>query len=238
MKTTAKSSNNHRNSSNRQKNKKKQTYNELETYDPAYSLEDMLQLRQNKEAYIIFVRHFLKPAYSTKWKKKRYEQNIKKIADILTVSDEAFVLLALENNWERWVDINNKAKNNYTASTQGTASIDSNVMPKYTHINKKRTDLASKDPAPAVWRGWNNDGILRFNELCKAVKADRLSNADMDKTILSHIDPKETTQRPQKRRKKMPAVAKAYVESDDDESNTESEQDNESDSNSDDDNEE
>ena len=109
-------------------------------------MEELLALRQNKEAFTTFVKHFLKPAFSTKWKAKRYEEKTKRIADIVTLSDEAFVLLALENNWERWVDMNNKAKNNYTSSKRGTAGIDSDVMPKYTYINKKRTDIAREAP--------------------------------------------------------------------------------------------
>ena len=95
MKATATSSNNRGgNSGGKKKRTTKASHNELVTYEPVYSLEAFLCLRENKEAYTIFVKHFLKPAYSTKWKAKRYEQNtIKRIADILTVSDEAFVLL-------------------------------------------------------------------------------------------------------------------------------------------------
>ena len=114
----------------------------------------------------MFVKNFLKPVHSTKWKAKRHEEETKRLSDIVTVSDEAFVFLALENNWERWIDINNKAKNACTASTQGkSTTIDSNVMPKCTHINKKRTTVASNQKVPANWRGLNNESTLRFNDL-------------------------------------------------------------------------
>ena len=87
---------------------------------------------------------------------------------------------------------------------------------------------------------WNNDGILRFNDLCKAVKADRTKYVANDKTILSDMAPEENTQRPssKKRKKKLPPIAKAYVESDEDGSNSEGEEDNESDENNDDESEE
>ena len=62
---------------------------------PAHSLQDFLELRKNEEAFETFVTNFLKPAYSTKWKAKRCEKTIKKISDIATISDEAFVMLAL-----------------------------------------------------------------------------------------------------------------------------------------------
>ena len=144
-------------------------------YKPAHSLDDLLELREDKETFTSFVTTFLKPVCSTKWKGKRCDQKTKKLADIITVSDEAFVLLTLENNWERWIDINNKANDNYAASTCGKSNVlDLNVMTKCTYINKKRTDDANR--LPTIWRGWNNQGILRFNDLCKAVKEDRKQN--------------------------------------------------------------
>ena len=190
---------------------------------PVHSLDDFLELRKNEEAFETFVVNFLKPAYSAKWKAKRLEKTIKKISDIATISDEAFVMLTLENNWDRWIDINNKAKNEYTPTTRGKATaFDTNVMPKYTHINRKRTDEASGKDAPVVWRGWNNEGILRFNDLCKQIKENRKQHPEMDKKVLAEIDPQDNLQRPKKRTKKAPIVAKAFVDSDDDESDADS----------------
>ena len=137
---------------------------------------------------------------------------------MLTASDEAFVLLALENDWERWIDINNKSKNACTASTRGDSkAIDSHTMPKHTCINKKRDDNTRGDAARVTWRGWNNDGTLRFNSLCKAVKRDRKNCAALDKTILAAIDPEEKSKRQKNRKRKRPPVAKAFVDTDDDE---------------------
>lgn len=188
---------------------------------PAHSLQDFLELRKNEEAFETFVTNFLKPAYSTKWKAKRCEKTIKKIADIATVSDEAFVMLTLENNWERWIDINNKAKNNYAPTTRGKATqFDSDVMPIYTYINKKRTNDAGDNDVHLNWRGWNNEGILRFNQLCSEVKEDRKINFNVDKNILARLEPEEKSRRPKKRRKMVSNVAKAFVDSDNDESDS------------------
>ena len=143
----------------------------------------------------------------------------------MTVSDEAFVFLALENNWERWIDINNKAKNACTASTRGkSTAVDSNVMPKCTHINKKRTDVDPKEIVPANWKGWNNEGTLRFNDLCKKVKDDRREFSTIDKDILAAVEPEENQQRPKKRRKKSTPTVKAFVDSEDDDSDKEDEE--------------
>ena len=194
-------------------------------YKPEHSLDELLEIRENEEAFTMFVKNFLKPVYSTKWKAKQHKQETKRLSDIVNVSNEAFVFLALENNWERWIDINNKAKNAYTASTQGkSTTIDSNVMPKYTYINKKRTDVASSKIAPANWRGWNNEGILRFNDLCKKVKDDRREFPTIDKDIVAAVEPEENQQRPKKRRKKLTPTVKAFVDSEDDDSDKEDEE--------------
>ena len=191
-------------------------------YKPEHSLDELLEFWENEEAFTMFVKTFLKPVYSTKWKAKRHKQETKRLSDIVTVSDEAFVFLALENNWERWIDINNKAKNAYTASTRGkSTTIDSNVMPKYTYINKKRMDVDPSEIAPANWRGWNNEGILRFNDLCKKVKDDRREFPTIDKDIVAAVEPEENQQRAKKRRKKLTPPVKAFVDSEDDESDNE-----------------
>ena len=208
---------------NKRKGKQRTEYNTI--YKPEHSLDELLEFRENEEAFTTFVKTFLKPVYSTKWKAKRHKQETKRLSDIVTVSDEAFVFLALENNWERWLDINNKANNAYTASTRGkSTTIDSNVMPKYTYINKKRTDVDPSEIAPPNWRGWNNEGILRFNELCKKVKDNRKEFLTIDKDILAAMEPEENQQRPKKRRKKLTPPVKAFVDSEDDESDKEDEE--------------
>ena len=201
-------------------NKRKDTI-----YKPEHSLDELLELRDNKKVFTMFVKNFLKPVHSTKWKTKRHKQETKRLSDIVTVSDEAFVFLALENNWERWIDINNKAKNACTASTRGkSTAVDSNVMPKYTHINKKRTDVDPKEIVPANWKGWNNEGTLRFNDLCKKVKDDRREFPTIDKDIVAAVEPEENQQRPKKRRKKSTPTVKAFVDSEDYDSDKEDEE--------------
>ena len=70
-------------------------------YKPEHSLDELLEFRENKEAFTMFVKTFLKPVHSTKWKAKRHKQGTKRLSDVVTIRDKAFVLLALENNWER-----------------------------------------------------------------------------------------------------------------------------------------
>ena len=91
-------------------------------------------------------------------------------------------------------------------------------------FNKKRTAVASSEKAPANWRGWNNKGTLRFNDLCKKVKDDRREFSTIDKDILAAVEPEENQQRPRKRRKKLTPLVKAFVDSEDDDSVKEDEE--------------
>ena len=97
-------------------------------------------------------------------------------------------------------------------------------MPKYTYINKKRTAVAASERVPANWRGWNNEGILRFNDLCKKVKDDRREFPTIDKDIVAAVEPEENQQRPKKQRKKLTPPVKAFVDSEDDDSDKEDEE--------------
>ena len=86
--------------------------------DPPLDLKDLCELRENPEVFETFANHFLQPTFSKKWnnKLKHSTKKIQFIGDILTVTDKAFVLLVLENNWERWIDINNQSNNHFQMS--------------------------------------------------------------------------------------------------------------------------
>ena len=72
---------------------------ELKIYKELPSLQDLLMLRSNVKCMIVFCDHFLPCIVG----KKRWKLQIKqgfKLNSIATVSDEAFMLLLLENCWD------------------------------------------------------------------------------------------------------------------------------------------
>lgn len=71
----------------------KTTKKRVTIYNPEYGLEEFQELWSNREAFFAFMQHFLKQCYIRKWTTKL--SNAIKISSILTVSDEAFVLLIL-----------------------------------------------------------------------------------------------------------------------------------------------
>lgn len=73
------------------------------------------------------------------------------ISQQISRSDEAFMLLILDNNWARWTDM---ARNGCG---------DSNVPTKYTHRGKEARKYG----------GWTNEGLKKYNLLMKHVSANR-----------------------------------------------------------------
>ena len=80
-------------------------------YTPWCELEAFLDMRQSSETYEMFFSFFIPSiGHCTYW--KHMVANAKTDNDITTVSNEAFVLLILENNWKRWLEIYRKNDGN------------------------------------------------------------------------------------------------------------------------------
>ena len=91
-----------------------------------------------------------------------------------TISDEAFTVLTLENNWARWSDM--------AASGQWK---DSDVPSKWTTSKDKRKLIKeqgddsdgdgskSETPQARRYRGWSAQGIARYNQLFIEIRAER-----------------------------------------------------------------
>ena len=81
---------------------------------------------------------------------------VQKVSEFTTVSDVAFCLLALENNWDYWAKV---------------ASINPMCTPE-ANINNCITYPATKwTSSPIIGgknAGWSKEGLQRFNALCQA----------------------------------------------------------------------
>ena len=76
-------------------------------FTPRYSLHEFLQGRENQEVYEVFMTKFAwcVVARKTEWQSRVLAAETDR--DVLSVSDEAFALIVLENNWSRWIDVFN-----------------------------------------------------------------------------------------------------------------------------------
>ena len=106
--------------------------------------------------------------------KKRLRIFPKKDSDMFTASDEAFMLLLLENSWRRWLDIYHNAPDETTSSRTGC------LQPrKWKFVSDEPTlyttggirYLHGKEGRST--NGWTSEGIKRYNELFRLVKQDR-----------------------------------------------------------------
>ena len=181
---------------------------------PAYCLHSRLQQgRKDAKVYSVFFEQFM-PCVTKKTVFQRQVLVATNDSTLCTVSDEAFALLLLENNYDRWVDIYRLQKGEVTPKRgQKRREFESDVPTKYTKggIVYNQTEK-KEDP-----KGWSSEGIKRFNELFDSVKQDRKAHKTFIKTWLTN----KRTQlmgktHSRKRKQPQPQARIELLESDDD----------------------
>ena len=137
-----------------------------------FSMQDLLEGRKNVEAYSLFWDKFA-PILE---KKSTFISNLNTAnedKDLLCIASEAFGLLVLENQWDRWVDIYEKSGGRiFTGGNVKIKEIKSDVQPKYTRgglRNGSRREIGTV-------KGWSAEGIVRFNQLLFLVHQDRVNH--------------------------------------------------------------
>jgi hypothetical protein len=127
---------------------------------------------------------------NTTWERK---VAVQKVPEFTTVSDVAFCLLALENNWDYWVKVASIEDDSSTRTTFPTTKWTSSPV-----MSGKNT-------------GWSLEGLERFNELCQIEAADRVENAAVDYDFLVKKQQENNAKHKQKRTV-VSATVKTYVD--------------------------
>jgi hypothetical protein len=178
---------------------------------PEFSMDDFLQGRTNEEVYSVFFDRFIKAiGKKTTWNTRVMEA--KSDRGICSVSDEAFTLLLLENNFDRWLDIFDMNKGQVSVRRgQKTRKFESDVATKYTrggHVYK------ATDKTKEV-KGWSSTGIERFNFLFDKVRKDRKDNTGFTaKWLKERKEMVSEAMTPTKKRKRSVVQARNELESD------------------------
>ena len=97
-------------------------------------MEAFLDMRESAETFKVFFTWFI-PAIGRKTYWKHIVARAKNDDNITTISNEAFVLLVLENNWDCWLEIFQMNDGNLVSSHgRGKRHIDikCNIQLKYT----------------------------------------------------------------------------------------------------------
>lgn len=141
-----------------------------EVAPPPYSMETLCKLRQSrtadeKEAFLWFAGELLECVSGKRaWgARKKYKATISEAKSnetgesIVTISDEAFALLMYENYMDKWIERYHDEKRGEPGKKR--------IAGRYTKSSIGYCEYG----------GWSEDGVLRFNELCKMVQEDRAS---------------------------------------------------------------
>ena len=137
---------------------------------------DLVAARDNQEIYNLLFNKFIPCVMG----KQKFQQQLR-LADetreqeFCTVSDEAYAILVIENLEERWNDI--LEKNDYKVHpNRGKKEREwiSDIPPKYTMggIKYKNKNINNQG------RGWGEEGINRYNELCSTIIKSQNNNSE------------------------------------------------------------
>ena len=91
----------------------------------------------------------------------------------VTISDEAFTVLTLENNWKRWCSMaeaddwkDSDEPSKWTTSKEKRKARGSDTMDGYSSDE-------NDTPQAKRYRGWSAQGIARYNQLFEEIKKER-----------------------------------------------------------------
>jgi hypothetical protein len=129
------------------------------------TLEEMKKLRQHEKGWEFICEELLPAVVGvTTWETRSVIEEIRNFA---TVSDVAFCLLTVENNWDYWASV-----------------ADPNLQEQDQQSIYKDTKWTSSTLIAGRNTGWSQDGLQTFNELCKMENDDRNTNPMVEKEYL------------------------------------------------------
>lgn len=155
------------------KRRRKETKHKVH-FEPDVDLKELLELLKDEHVFETHVKHFLRPVISTKWKAGEQNKQIQSVVEVVSIRDETFVLLALEDDWERWIDINNKCEN------KQLSQMFCHGAPLSTARNKRRVKTKARHQ-----KGWNDMSIKRLNVPCKLLKKTEKMNGQLTEKLIN-----------------------------------------------------
>jgi hypothetical protein len=178
-----------------------------------HKMSTFLHLRKQPFFYKVFLRTFVKPVvgiatFNERVRNPKFNPNL-----LCSPSDEAFALLVVENNYNRWVDI--FQSNDYSIPHSkrnrdgNTKTCTSNIRPLYTeggNVYSENESYGSKS------KGWSIAGIHRFNKLVQLILEDRMNHPNFLKEFCESERKKLEANVP-KKSKKVKVVPLAHQDS-------------------------
>jgi hypothetical protein len=157
----------------------------LRRKEPVPKLEDIVKLSQGGDAYHWVCTKMLKAVVGNSvWNKRFYRELL---SEFSTDSDESFVVLTLENNYQRWVDeAAYRTENPNDDDKEDDETWKENLAPaKYTNSGVSSSNGRATNKRCG---GWSKAGYLRFNELHGLVKEDRKRRANFELALKDQFE--------------------------------------------------
>jgi len=148
-------------------------------------LEDYKKLRQNPECFKQLCDEFMPCVVGrSKWCAESYHKELSQIA---TATDEAWVLLVLENSWDLWKQM---------AEWESRKE----VLPKE---ERKATKWTAGATSAVRYEGWGAAGLQAYNEIVDQVREDRAARGrDFNKSFLTYKKEEREKMRSGKKRRR------------------------------------
>ena len=139
--------------------------------------------------YIDFVQFYVSGVIGLRYFEKHKCQKLYR--NYVTVSDEAFAILTIENNWDRWI------------AMAGTEEWKTSPVPTKWTVTRTKADNAKQkatttgsqnsEPTARRFRGWSSEGIQRYNQLFDEIKAERQTGRAkrFEEKLLEHFQHKK-----------------------------------------------
>jgi hypothetical protein len=105
------------------------------------------------------------------------------ISNFATGTDEAFLMVTLENNYRRWVDEEEWNRTNFDKLPEDQSEKDW-APAKYTNSGRSKSGGQGKN---RHYQGWAGEGYRRFNYWMERVVQDRLDRAVFEAELLAKI---------------------------------------------------
>jgi hypothetical protein len=127
---------------------------------PIPPLSEILKFSQNPDVYIWVCTTLIKSVIGTQEWNPRHMKEL--LSNIATRSDEAFLILTIENNYDRWME----------ESTMGDNEDSRQNLTEARYTNSGSSKSVGKGSSRR-YHGWSMEGYKHFNELYNLVTADR-----------------------------------------------------------------
>lgn len=147
------------------------------------SINEILSVDRTSEFYQNFIYDYgTQLVGREKWNQAMSKQQ--PFSKVVTSADEAYLILAVLNNWNKMVDSSNLPESVKAGMmhTETLHRIDGKVVNYYTEriSQKEKTKSPDGTTGKPGGRAWSSDGVLMYKQLQEKVKATRRNDKTME----------------------------------------------------------